>query len=142
MPACRDAPPPAKLKPAPKITGLLPTEVTELGYRLGSVEGDGFDTKAPVTVYFDSTPARRAAVVGKTKIQVEIPPGTVGTEATVRVEIAGYEPAVAPMKMKYISHEHGEEADTASGASDIDDEHVGSGSGSGAVGTGSSAAHP
>jgi hypothetical protein len=138
IPGCKDAPPPEKLKPAPKITGLLPTEVTDLGFRLGSVEGEGFDTKRRVKVYFDATPAGRAAVVAKTKIQVEVPPAPVGTEATVRVEIEGYEPAVAPMKMKYISHEQHEEADGDSGASDVESDAVGS---AGSAPTGS-ATHP
>jgi hypothetical protein len=100
---CRDTPPEAKPKPAPAITRLVPDEVTEQGYRLGSIEGDGFDTKQPVKVWFGTSQAARAAVVTKTKIQVEMPPGTVGTELPVRVEIEGYAPATAPMKLRYIS---------------------------------------
>ena len=76
------------------------------GYRLGTIEGDGFDTKAPVKVWFGTAQAGRAAVVAKTKIQVEIPPGTDGTVVDVRVEIAGHEPATAPTKLRYISAEH------------------------------------
>lgn len=101
--ACRETPPAAKPKPAPTITRLVPDEVTELGYKLGSIEGEGFDTKQPVTVWFGPTQSARAAVVTKTKIQVEMPPAAVGSELPVRVEIAGYEPATAPMKLRYIS---------------------------------------
>jgi hypothetical protein len=101
--ACREAPREAKPKPAPAITRLVPDEVTEQGYKLGSIEGDGFDTKAPVNVWFGSALSPRAAVVTKTKIQVEVPPAAAGTEVPVRVEIAGYAPATAPMKLRYIS---------------------------------------
>src|SRR4051812_40726710 len=110
---CRDTPPAAKPKAAPTITRLVPAEVTEKGYRLGMIEGEGFDTKQPVKVWFGSTQAARAAVVAKTKVQVEIPPGTDGSEVSVRVEIAGYAPAIAPAKLRYISSatEHDEEAE-------------------------------
>lgn len=101
--ACRETPPEVKPKPAPTITRLVPDEVTEQGYKLGSIEGDGFDTKQPVKVWFGTTQAARAAVVTTTKIQVEMPPGTVGNEVPVRVEIGGYEPATAPAKLRYIS---------------------------------------
>lgn len=111
---CRDKAPPAEVKPkpAPLITRLVPEEVTELGYKLGTIEGDGFDTKQPVKVWFGTTQSPRAAVVAKTKIQVEFPPGTKDSEVPVRVEIAGYEPATAPAKLRYISstEEHEEEA--------------------------------
>ena len=96
--ACRETPPEAKPKAAPTITRLVPDAVTEQGYRLGSIEGDGFDTKQPVKVWFGATQSARAAVVTKTKIQVEVPPAAVGTEVPVRVEIAGYAPATAPMR--------------------------------------------
>lgn len=95
--------------------------MTTKGYRLGSIEGDNFDTKAPVKVWFGSTPATRAAVIAKTKIQVEMPPGTEGTAVDVRVELEGYPPALSPMKLRYISaghgsgdHEHGDEAEEGS----------------------------
>jgi hypothetical protein len=100
---CRDTPPPAKPKAAPTITRFVPDEVTEKGYRLGMIEGEGFDTKQPVTVWFGEAKAARAAVVAKTKIQVEIPPAPDGSEVAVRVEIAGYLPATAPAKLRYIS---------------------------------------
>jgi hypothetical protein len=121
--ACRDAPKPPTNKPAPTITRLVPDEVTEKGYRLGTIEGEGFDTKAAVKVFFGATPAVRAAVVAKTKIQVEMPPGADGTEVPVRVEIAGYEPVTAPTKLRYISATregsdgaHGADGDGAEGA--------------------------
>ena len=101
--ACREAPPEAKPKPAPTITRLVPDAVTEQGYKLGSIEGDGFDTKQPVKVWFGTEQSARAAVVTKTKIQVEMPPGTAGSEVPVRIEIAGYAPASAPVKLRYIS---------------------------------------
>ncbi len=88
------------------------------GYRLGMIEGEGFDTKAPVKVWFGATPAVRAAVVAKQKIQVEVPPGTEGSEVEVRVEVAGYEPAIAPMKLRYVSAERPDEGSA--------DEHAGS----------------
>lgn len=100
---CREKPPDAKPKPAPTITRLVPEEVTEQGYRLGMIEGDGFDTKQPVKVWFGASESPRAAIVAKTKIQVEIPPGTNGSEVPVRIEIAGYAPATAPVKLRYIS---------------------------------------
>ena len=89
-------------KPAPAITGIIPTQVTPRGYRIGEITGDGFDPKAPVRVLFGTIVSPRAAVVTKNKVQVEIPPGKDGTEVEVRVEVAGYEPAVVPAKLKYV----------------------------------------
>ena len=107
---CREKPPEAKIKPAPTITRLVPDQVTDQGYRLGAIEGEGFDTKQPVTVWFGATQSPRAAVVTKTKIQVEMPPGPVGSEVPVRVEIAGYAPATAPAKLRYVSSADGDSA--------------------------------
>ena len=107
---CRETPPAAKPKPAPTITRLVPDEVTEHGYRLGTIEGDGFDTKQPVKVWFGTTLVSARGSRAKTKIQVEIPPGTNGSEVPVRVEIAGYEPATAPAKLRYISYRRNHEA--------------------------------
>lgn len=101
------------------------------GYRLGTIEGEGFDTKAPVKVWFGATPAARAAVVAKHKIQVEVPPGTDGSEVEVRVEVAGYEPVIAPMKLRYISADRPDEgsADAHAGSGDTGsaDAHAGGG---------------
>lgn len=88
----------------------MPEVVTPLGYRLGQINGEGFDTKVPVKVVFGATPAKRAAVVAKNMITVEIPPGTNGTAVDVRVELQGYEPAMAPAKMRYDEGDHGEAA--------------------------------
>lgn len=126
---CRESSPAAKKKPAPTITRLVPDQVTVQGYRLGQIEGDGFDTKAPVKVWFGATPSPRAAVVAKTKIQVEMPSGTDGTEVEVRVEVAGYEPATSPTKLRYISAgsgEHGGSADAADGSDAHGSDAVGS----------------
>ncbi len=89
----------APLKPAPKVTSISPPLVTPMGYRLGQIRGEGFDPKAPIKVFFGGSPAKRAAVITKDMITVEIPPGTNNTEVDVRVEIQGYEPATAPMKV-------------------------------------------
>jgi IPT/TIG domain-containing protein len=92
---------PVQLKPAPKITAMVPDTVTPRGYRTGMIDGEGFDTTKRVKVFFGTTPSPRAAVVAKNKVQTEVPPGKDGTEVEVRVEIEGYEPAVAPVKLKY-----------------------------------------
>lgn len=57
--------------------------------------------KRAVTVYFGETKSPRAAIVSKSKIQVEIPPGTDGADVDVRVEIAGQLPATLPEKLHY-----------------------------------------
>lgn len=98
------------LKPAPTVTAIVPEVVTPKGYRLGQIRGEGFDTKAPVKVFFGSSPAKRAAVVAKNLITVEMPPGTHDSAVDVRVEIQGYEPATAPMKVRYDEGDHGEAA--------------------------------
>jgi hypothetical protein len=98
------------LKPAPKVTAVVPPVVTPMGYRLGQINGEGFDPKAPVKVFFGNSPAKRAAIVAKNLITVEIPPGTNNTEVDVRVEVQGYEPATAPMKVRYDEQDHGESA--------------------------------
>lgn len=90
-----------KLEPAPKITGIIPDTVTPRGYGVGTIDGEGFDTTKKVKVFFGDTQSPRAAVAAKTKIQAEVPPGKAGTEVEIRVEVEGYEPAVAPMKLKY-----------------------------------------
>jgi hypothetical protein len=90
-----------KLGPAPKITGIVPDTVTPLGYRDGTIDGEGFDTTRRVKVYFGTTQSPRATVAAKNKVQAEVPPGKAGTEVEIRVEIDGYEPAVAPVKLKY-----------------------------------------
>jgi hypothetical protein len=98
------------LKPAPTVSSVIPEVVTPKGYRLGQIRGEGFDTKAPVKVFFGNSPAQRAAVVAKNLITVEMPPGTHDTSVDVRVEIQGYEPATAPMKLRYDEQDHGEAA--------------------------------
>lgn len=98
------------LKPAPAVTGFVPEVVTPNGYRLGQIRGEGFDTKASVKVFFGNSPAKRAAIVAKNLITVEMPPGTHDTSVDVRVEIQGYEPVTAPMKLRYDEGDHGEAA--------------------------------
>jgi hypothetical protein len=107
---------PVQLKPAPKITGMVPDTVTPRGYRIGMIDGEGFDPTKKVKVFFGSTQSPRAAVAAKNKVQAEVPPGKDGTEVEIRVEIDGYEPAIAPMKLKYDAgredpdhDEHGEQ---------------------------------
>jgi hypothetical protein len=59
-----------------------------------------------VKVYFGTTLSPRATVAAKNKVQAEVPPGKDGTSVEIRVEIEGYEPAIAPMKLTYdASHE-------------------------------------
>lgn len=79
----------------------MPDTVTPKGYGVGMIDGDGFDTTKKVKVYFGTTPSPRAVVVAKNKIQAEVPPGKDGTSVEIRVEIDGYEPAVAPVKLTY-----------------------------------------
>ena len=88
----------------------MPPVVTPMGYRLGQINGEGFNPKAPVKVFFGGSPAKRAAIVAKNLIAVEIPPGTNNTEVDVRVEVQGYEPATAPTKVKYDEGDHGKAA--------------------------------
>jgi hypothetical protein len=99
---CRDNKPTvAPLKPAPVIADIIPAQVTPRGYRIGQIDGEGFDPKAPVKVYFGTTLSPRAAVVTKKRVQVEIPPGANGTEVEIRVEMEGYQPTTVPAKLKY-----------------------------------------
>jgi hypothetical protein len=98
---CGKEPAAAQKKPAPTITGIVPDTVTPRGFRVGMIDGDGFDTTKRVKVYFGDIPSPRAVVAAKNKIQAEVPPGKDGTEVAIRVEIAGYDPVVAPMKLKY-----------------------------------------
>lgn len=105
---CRgDDKPAAALKPPPKLVGLEPPKVTDKGYRIGYVVGEGFDPKLPVAVYFGDKRSPRAAIVARTKIQVEVPPGVADTEVDVRVEIPGHQPALSPVKLQYESSAHG-----------------------------------
>lgn len=83
------------------VTDIQPDNATPRGLRIAHVIGEGFDTKAPVEVYFGTAKAARATIVSKTKIQVEVPPGADQTEVEVRVVEAGHKPAVAPIKFKY-----------------------------------------
>lgn len=97
-----NAPPAAKqLKPAPPLSQIEPPEVGPNGLRIAYIRGEGLDTTQPVTVTFGGKPAVRAAIVSKTKIQVEIPPGDEGSDVDVRVQIAGYEPTTLTTKLRY-----------------------------------------
>ena len=93
--------PPKPLLPAPTVSQIQPPEATPRGLRIGQVIGDGFDTSRAVTVYFGDKKSPRAAIVAKTKIQVEVPPGANGSSVDVRVEIEGHQPVVLPMQFRY-----------------------------------------
>ena len=86
---------------APKVTDIQPDNATPRGLRIAQVIGEGFDTKAPVEVYFGAVKAARATIVSKTKIQVEVPAGADQTEVEVKVVEKGHKPAVCPIKFKY-----------------------------------------
>jgi hypothetical protein len=89
------------LAPAPRLKLIQPDEVMPRGIRIAHIVGEGLDMKQGVTVYFGTTRSPRAAIVSKTKIQVEVPAGTDGSDVDVRVEVAGHEPATLPMKLRY-----------------------------------------
>ena len=95
------AKPPKPLGPPPRLTDVLPDEATPRGLRIAQIVGDGLDMKRAVAVYFGAVKAPRAAIVSKTKIQVEVPPGADGSDVDIRVEIDGQEPATVPVKFRY-----------------------------------------
>ena len=98
------SPPPPRAKIA--ITGLQPDNATVRGLRICHIVGTGFNQRVPVTVYFGSTPSPRAVVVAPSKIQAEVPPGDANTDVEVRVLMDGYEPAVAPVRFRYLPDPH------------------------------------
>jgi hypothetical protein len=95
------APPAQALASAPRLTLIQPDEVMPRGIRIAHIVGEGLDMKRPVTVYFGSAKSPRAAIVSKTKIQVEVPAGADGSDVDVRVEIGGHQPTTLPMKLRY-----------------------------------------
>lgn len=91
------------------IEQVQPPEGSASGGPFATVLGTGFDAHAAVEVRFGDTPSPRTAVIGSTRLQVEIPPGTEGP-VTIRVR-QGSRSAVLPEGFRYTApaHEGGEE---------------------------------
>jgi hypothetical protein len=109
---CQSNEPPAPapaLQAAPTLTDVQPDNATPRGLRAAQIIGENFDTHASVEVWFGQTKATRAAIVSKTKIQVEVPPGADNTEVEVRVVEKGHQPAILPLKFKYFEQHAPEE---------------------------------
>ncbi len=107
-----------ELAPAPTLHELVPHEVYPHGYRRGIITGEGLDPKRTVTVFFGETRAKRAAVVTKQQINVEIPPGPKGTEVSVRVEVEGHQPVTLAEKCRYLDPATSPPPPSASGEHD------------------------
>lgn len=106
---CQSNEPRAALQAAPKLTDVQPDNATPRGLRTAQIIGENFDTHASVDVWFGPNKSPRAAIVSKTKIQVEVPPGADNTEVEVRVVEKGHEPAILPLKFKYFEQHAPEE---------------------------------
>jgi hypothetical protein len=101
--ACQSSsPPPTSPAKPPTITDLQPDNATARGLRLAYIVGTNFNQRAPVTVYYGPIKSPRAVVVSPTKIQAEVPAGTPSTDVEVRVQQDGFEPAVAPLRFRYL----------------------------------------